>query len=319
MCAVSVSPAPAILPVAESAGASSRPVPLQPRLVLQSAAGLPPPGERVRSGFHGIDAILPAGGVRRGSLLEWIAATGVDGRGLHGTGSGMEAGACRLDARSGGAVTLAMAVAASVAGAPRGPRAIIVIDRGGRFHPPAVLGWPALQPWPARRHAGGREPAIVAGGVRLVVVRPSRDDDEAWAIDQALRCVGVAAVVAWPSSAVAAPATHRRWKLAARGSGVVGLFVRPWSAAHEPSWAEARLAVTPLPLGMSPGIVEVSARRWRVERLASLLHGEGRACELTIDLQRGVEIGSAGHRDRRQEGGRPSRGERREVAVCRAS
>jgi hypothetical protein len=33
----------------------------------------------------------------------------------------------------------------------------------------------------------------------------------------------------------------------------------------------------------------VSLRRWQIERLSSVLYGEGRSCELSLDLERGVE------------------------------
>jgi hypothetical protein len=52
----------------------------------------------------------------------------------------------------------------------------------------------------------------------------------------------------------------RRWQLAAKSSGAIGFFVRPAAAQREPSWAEARIAVTPLPGGT------LLERRLRLER-----------------------------------------------------
>jgi ribonuclease PH len=63
----------------------------------------------------------------------------------------------------------------------------VVVDRGQRLYPPAVMPW-----LDALADASGN----VGSRPQLVVARPSRDDDELWAIDQALRCPGVAAVLA---------------------------------------------------------------------------------------------------------------------------
>ena len=190
--------------------------------------------ETVPSGFRAVDSLLPSGGVRRGSLVELLVGDDATGDVAGG----------------GGALTLACAVACRLAHGSRNghddeeaARAIVVVDRGGWFHPPGMLPW--------------------ADGRRLVVARPSRDDDELWAIDQALRSPGVAAVVAWPRHGRTTDARRtrgghglrqwsvamRRWQLAARSSGTVGLFVRPGTARREPSWAEARFAVVPLPGG----------------------------------------------------------------------
>ena len=108
-------------------------------------------GEVVSSGFGPLDRLLPAGGVRRGSLLEWIGEDDASG-----------------------ALTLAFAVACRLSGVVHGAAAtrastIVVIDRLGRFHPPAVMGW---------------LPAAASGGPeerRLVVARVSSAVDEAWA------------------------------------------------------------------------------------------------------------------------------------------
>jgi hypothetical protein len=273
--------------------------------------------ETVSSGFAAVNALLPAGGLRRGSLVEWLA--------------GGEAAAGDL-AGGAGAVSLALAVACRLAAA--GPRTIVVVDRAGWFHPPAVMPW-------------------LGDSRQLVVARPSSDDDEIWAIDQALRCSGVAAVVAWPRSVVRQqgdkiqarsslpPAGRhdgfrprptaqwttamRRWQLAARKSGAVGLLVRPAAAAREPSWAEARLAVSPLPGGT------LLERRLRLERIGGswAAGSEGLIAETALDLARGCEAASArghlqsrGERERRDRSGRWSAGRSNDGeggVSCRAS
>jgi hypothetical protein len=242
--------------------------------------GLTDSREVVSTGFAAVDALLPAGGLRRGSLVEWIAGgDATTGDVVCGTG----------------AVSLALAIGCRLARpASRGtasPQTILVVDRSGWFHPPAVMPW--------------------RGDARLVVARPSHDDDEIWAIDQALRCRGVAAVVAWPRSMAGhfgidtgsrararngsrrfSPWTTamRRWQLAARSSGGIGLFVRSATAAREPSWAEARFAVTSL-TGAS-----LLQRRLQIERVGGAWNGglTGQVTETVLDLARGSE-GSPPH------------------------
>jgi hypothetical protein len=257
--------------------------------------------ETVASGFAALDALLPGGSLRRGSLIEWLAgdvalpdsaASGLPGSTEAGRATAGSHAAAGI-AGGAGAVSLAFAVACRLAAGPTGPRTIVVVDRGGWFHPPAVLPW-------------------LADSQQLVVARPSHDDDEIWAIDQALRCRGVAAVVAWPRGLAGRSAWEtyrpvqaagprgskpeslrpgsswtvamRRWQLAARASGAIGLLVRP-AAAREPSWAEARLAVSPLPGGT------LIARRLKIVKVGGSWSGgrEGQAAEMVLDLARGRE------------------------------
>jgi len=229
--------------------------------------------ETVATGFPALDHLLPAGGVRRGSLVEWLADDGAAGD-------------------AGGAITLACAVACrlatSAAQAPASQAAtIVVVDRGQRFYPPAVIPWLGAQ-------------ADVAAGMghrpQLVVARPSRDDDEIWAIDQALRCPGVAAVLAWPGRVHST--AMRRWQLASRASGAVGLLVRGLSGrlqAGEPTWADARVAVAPVAEGDS--VADCVVRRLRLALVGGPWSGderrderlEERSMELRLDLTNGRE------------------------------
>lgn len=295
--------------------------------LASAALGGAAAGEVVSCGFRELDRLLPSGGIRRGSLVEWLPA-------------GVEAGLEQTGSRQGsGVVTFAMAVAAQVVRAATasegagGATTVLVVDRSGWFYPPAVMRW-----------FGGGRGRFSSG--QLVVVRPSRDDDEVWAIDQALRCAGVAAVVACPSAAVVSANVMRRWQLAARGSGAVGMLVRPWESRRDPSWAEVRLVATPLhrpvangngmPRGRGalftaaglPGRAvlpkdvardavprrqlpappvaprsEAVLRWWRIERLSSLLHGEGASCEVVMDLERGVEAAAVRQAAARQQVG----------------
>jgi protein ImuA len=153
----------------------------------------------VASGIGGLDRLLPDGGFRRGTLVEWLA---------HQAGSG--------------AGTLALGVAAR---ALAGGGALVVVDRRGQFHAP-----------PAIRLGIERE--------RLIVVRPTSDEDHAWAFDQVLRTRGVAAV--WGEPPPGDDPMFRRWQLAAETSGTLGLLLRDLAARDAPGWAELRLVVTPL-------------------------------------------------------------------------
>lgn len=212
-------------------------------------------GDVVPTGFAPLDRLLPAGGVRRGSLVEWL---------------------CKSEAS--GAAALACAVACRLAGdvdrAGDTASTIVVVDRKGRFHPPAVLGWLG------QMKVGGRQPP------RLIVTRPAHDADEAWAIDQSLRCRGVAAVLAWPERVHST--AMRRWQLAVRASLAVGMFMRPLAVGREPSWAEARIAVTPRPGG------SLAVRRLRLALVGGPWAGEAqmqeRSVDIGLDLSRGCAV-----------------------------
>src|SRR5262245_34408694 len=67
------------------------------------------------AGAAGLDRLLPAGGLRPGSLVEYLAARG-----------------------RGGAATLALAAARS---ACQDGRLLVVCDRQRRFYPPAAAAW----------------------------------------------------------------------------------------------------------------------------------------------------------------------------------
>jgi protein ImuA len=138
----------------------------------------------------------------------------------------------------GGATMLAVAAACE---AQRAGGAVVVIDRGD-------AGGPAFYP-----------PAAAAWGLDLtgvIVVRPTSDADERWALDQALRCEHAAAVLAWPRRLDGR--TFRRLQLAAEASGAVGLLVRPAEAQREASWSHVRWVVTPQP---TP---EGASERWQL-------------------------------------------------------
>lgn len=156
------------------------------------------PCDGVTTGCAELDAILPHGAFRRGTLVEWLGTA------------------------AGGATTLAFVVARQAL-AQGG--ALVVIDPQRTYYPPAAA-------------------ALGIELERMIVVQPRCNADHAWALDQALRCAGVSAALAWP------PCwddhIFRRLQLAAESSGALGLLIRSEACCHQPSWADVRLLVEPL-------------------------------------------------------------------------
>ncbi len=108
--------------------------------------------------------------------------------------------------------------------AQRGGGVVVVVDRDRGFYPPAAAAW--------RLNLAS-----------TIIVHPTNEADERWALDQSLRSGHVAAVLAWPRRLD--DVTFRRLQLAAEASGAVGLLVRSAAARGEPSWADVRLLVSP--------------------------------------------------------------------------
>lgn len=129
-------------------------------------------------------------------------------------------------------------------------------------------------------------PAVAALGIDLqhvVFVRPQSHADGLWAIDQALRCSAVAAVVAQVDRLDDRAA--RRMQLAAEEGGGRALLVRSAAARHEPSWAEVQWVVRPLLVSASGGYGV--ARQVQVQ-LARVRGGKaGATVYLEIDAERG--------------------------------
>ena len=335
------------MPRARSSVSSSAQFEALQRL-CRSGAGSPAAGMSqpiVSSGLPALDRLLPHGGLRLGSLLEWLEPEATDGV---ATAAGANSYALAVGVRLQAAV-----------GLPTG-RSLMVIDREGRFYPPAILPWlDSAQPVgqeptrtkPTRTksartnsartnstHAGPTrtEPAREVseerryrqyrhqhheGGHRLYVIRPSNEADEIWAIDQSLRCSGVAAVIGWPGRV--SSTVLRRWQLAARSSGVVGLFVRPAAARHEPTWAEARIQVCPSRRLSSAADSSVSARSlasWSDERACRLIRVGGRWDAAATVAEPAVEcvLDLASGRQRRTESVAAGQARWRR-ATCRAS
>ena len=85
-------------------------------------------------------------------------------------------------------------------------------------------------------------PALAALGLdmgRLLWVKAQADAERLWAAEQALRCAGVAAVLAWLPQVQAAPL--RRLQMAAQTHAKLLFVLRPANAQHESSPALLRL------------------------------------------------------------------------------
>lgn len=218
--------------------------------------------DTISTGYDRFDRFLPTGGFVPGTLVEWL-------------GVGPGSGAC----------TLAMIVARQACNRELlGPAAgtLVIVDSDNRFYPPAAA-------------------ALGIDLARTVVVSPRQDRDRNWALDQALRCPGVTAVVAWPDKLPGK--TFRRLQLAAESGLTLGLLVRDDSALAEPSWAELRLVVRPRPsisqalgrdatvrgAGRSPPVSSsaVQERRLEIELAKCRLGKSGATLEIAIHEETG--------------------------------
>lgn len=175
---------------------------------------MPREGFAVSTGVPALDSILPDRGLRRGTLSEWIAA---------------EAGC--------GATWLAMSIAGRAAGHSAEKRIsaekrasaeepLMIIDREKRFYAPAF------------QRAG-------VCPEKIVLIRPDSRRDELWAVEQSLRCPGIAAVVCQIDRLKTQE--FRRLQLAAEAGTAIGFLIRPPDARKNPGWANVRLLVSARP------------------------------------------------------------------------
>jgi protein ImuA len=209
----------------------------------------------VSTGSPELDRLLPAGGLRRGTLVEYFASA-------VGSGAG----------------TLALAAARE---ACREGRALVVLDspaqarsaNGGRFYPPAAAAW----------------------GIdlsRMIVLRPRAEADALWAFDQALRCAGVAAVwAAWDRLDIR---DFRRLQLAAESGRTLGLLLRPARLRGQPTWADVQWEVSPwrssIPSVHRGGLMRPANSSWRlvVELVRCRGGAGGQIVQLELDEQTGI-------------------------------
>lgn len=189
-----------------------------------------------------------------------------------------------------GAGSLALLVARQAASSGG---VLVVLDRQGHFYPPAAAAW-----------------GVDLG--RLLVVRPRQDSEELWALDQALRCPGVAAV--WAALERLDWRAFRRLQLAAELGGSLGLLVRPARIRGQPTWSQVQLEVRPRMVpatGTVPGpsgaprpsaFLGPGGRRVCVElvrcRLGGASGGVGRSAAVELELDEtcgAVRVASGRH------------------------
>jgi hypothetical protein len=159
-------------------------------------------------------------------------------------GGGVPAGALAEIVSAGeglGAVSMALRIAVSAAGAER---PIFLVDPRGEFYPPAAV-------------------RLGVSLERLIVVRPRGAAEAAWAMEQALRCRSVGAVVGWFGLSDASAV--RRLQLAAEAGGHVGVLVHDGSHGAAARFASIRVRIE-TPKQKSRKIEKSKPRRGRDRR-----------------------------------------------------
>ena len=89
-------------------------------------------------------------------------------------------------------------------------------------------------------------PAVVALGFaaeQLVILQPPSAAEEMWALDQALRCEGVALV--WAALGKLGDHDFRRLQLATEAGGTLGFLGRPARARGQPAWSDMQFLIEP--------------------------------------------------------------------------
>ena len=181
----------------------------------------------VKLGLPAIDALLPEGGLLTGALHEIEAGPGPSGRVAPHDGA-------------------ALGFASHLLGR-FGPGTILWCRRASGLSNPAPYA-PALSAW--------FDPA------RLLMVMAQRDEDLFWAMEEGLRCPGIAAVVG--ETRAADPTAGRRLSLAAEKNGVPALLLRAQPGPPQ-SVCATRWRIASAPSTSTPGLTDVGAARWRVE------------------------------------------------------
>jgi hypothetical protein len=260
---------------------------LRQRLRQRERARTPAFGNGALSsmGIPALDALLPPGIFRAGMIVEWIGQGA--GTGTARLALGMALEALRRPGCCGGAVgdseewvaggslrTNTLRVGARP-GHTQGRRsceatgekggALVVIDERREFYPPAAA-------------------CLGLDLDRTIVIRPRRREETIWALEQSLRCAGVAVTLAWIDTL--SDRVFRRLQLAAEHGAGLGLFLRPAAARREPTWADIRWWVQPLSREAADGRREASSIQADAacRRLGDVL------CEAAFPLGRRVQV-----------------------------
>ena len=182
-------------------------------------------------GVPAIDALLPEGGLLTGALHEIEAGPAPSGR---------------VAAHDGAATGFAAHL----------------LGRFGTLRPNGTLLW-------CRRPFGASDAPPYAAALaawfdpaRLLMVTVRRDEDLFWAMEEGLRCPGMAAVLG--ETRAADLTAGRRLSLAAEKSGVPALLLRGQPAPPQ-SVCTTRWRVASGATHSTPGLNDVGAPRWRIE------------------------------------------------------
>jgi hypothetical protein len=240
------------------------------------------------TGIAPLDALLPSGAFRSGMIVEWIvegAGSGAARLALPMVLEALKPPSCgrspdfrcgRSPDRATGADrrspcdSTERVAGTGPEGSPPfiesgerlGNRALVVIDERREFYPPAAV-------------------SLGLDLDRTIVVRPRNHQETIWALEQALSCAGVAATLGWIDKI--SDRVFRRFQLAAEHGAGLGVFMRPAEARHEPTWADVRWLVQPVPAD-----ADSSGRRVRVE----LLHCRGGTGGGAVTLEISDETGA---------------------------
>ena len=181
-------------------------------------------------GLPAIDALLPDGGLLTGALHEVEAGPAPSGR---------------VAAHDGAALGFAAHLMGRFAAST--PGTLLWCRR-----PSGVFDAPPY----AAALAASFDPA------RLLMVTARRDEDVFWAMEEGLRCPGIAAVLGETRAADAT--SGRRLSLAAEKSGVPALLLRPQPAPPQ-SVCVTRWRIASAPSRSTPGLHDIGAARWRLD------------------------------------------------------
>lgn len=211
------------------------------------------PEKAISTGIEALDRLLPDAGFREGTLIEWLAESGLGDQ-------------------------LALLAASPALGKDR---FLIVIDSEKTFYPPAaaalgidlgrlILVRPGKFARPTKNPRQVLSPSEACADVTTVSrtetsskESPNKETpskETLWALEQTLQARGVAVTFCRLQRLNAR--VFRRLQLAAERGGGLGFLIRAPSARNEPSWSDVRLWVEPACGEFSP-----SGRRWRVEVL----------------------------------------------------
>ena len=188
---------------------------------VENARRLPIARRTLPTGLDLLDQLLPGGGLRPGTIVEWLS----DGNGA-------------------GAATLALHAAARML---KERESLFVIDPERDFHPVAAasLGIDlqrivVIQP-PQQDHPHLAGPVDAHRSRRHA--RAATTNDTLWALEQTLRSPAVAITIC--RTGYLNGHVFRRLQLAAETGGGLGFLLRPIAAMRQPTWADVRLLVEP--------------------------------------------------------------------------